>query len=226
MDHMPHPRPPHLQRQVSRHGKVVWYVRIGRGPRIRIIAKFGTPEFDVEYQAAISDTPRPKKGAPAAGTLAWLIARYREVGAWTSLSPATRKQRENILVHVIATAGNEVAVKITRTAIVAGCERRSKTPAQARHFLDTMRGLFRWAANAGLVKTDPTIGVENPQLKKGDGFIPWTEEHVEAYEKRWPIGTRQRVWLDVLLYTGLRRGDAESLPSPLDEVRAPGRKQK
>lgn len=25
---------------------------------------------------------------------------------------------------------------------------------------------------------------------------------------RWPIGTRQRVWLDVLLYTGLRRGDA------------------
>ena len=24
----------------------------------------------------------------------------------------------------------------------------------------------------------------------------------------WPIGTRQRVWLDVLVYTGLRRGDA------------------
>ena len=32
-----------------------------------------------------------------------------------------------------------------------------------------------------------------------------------AYEKRWPVGTRQRVWLDVLLYTGLRRGDAVRL---------------
>ena len=32
-----------------------------------------------------------------------------------------------------------------------------------------------------------------------------------AYDKRWPIGTRQRVWLDVLLYTGLRRGDAVRL---------------
>jgi integrase len=31
---------------------------------------------------------------------------------------------------------------------------------------------------------------------------------VAAYERCWPIGTRQRVWLDVLLYTGLRRGDA------------------
>jgi hypothetical protein len=29
-----------------------------------------------------------------------------------------------------------------------------------------------------------------------------------TYEERWPIGTRQRVWLDVIAYTGLRRGDA------------------
>src|SRR5215831_13330236 len=28
------------------------------------------------------------------------------------------------------------------------------------------------------------------------------------YQRRWPIGTRQRVWLEVLLYSGLRRGDA------------------
>jgi integrase len=55
------------------------------------------------------------------------------------------------------------------------------------------------------------MGVRNPPRPKGDGFIPWTEEHVAAYENRWPVGTRQRVWLDVLLYTGLRRGDAVRL---------------
>ena len=74
-----------------------------------------------------------------------------------------------------------------------------------------MRGLFRWALKAGLVKSDPTVAVHNPPRKCGEGFIPWTEEHVAAYEARWPIGTRQRVWLDVLLYTGLRRGDAVRL---------------
>jgi hypothetical protein len=58
------------------------------------------------------------------------------------------------------------------------------------------------------VKVDPTVGVENPPRRKGEGFVPWTEEHVWAFERRWPIGTRQRLWLDVLLYTGLRRGDA------------------
>src|SRR5207302_7069833 len=61
---------------------------------------------------------------------------------------------------------------------------------------------------AKLVKTDPTAGVSNPPTKAGDGFIPWTEEHVAMYQRRWPLGTRQRVWLDVLLYSGLRRGDA------------------
>jgi integrase len=70
-----------------------------------------------------------------------------------------------------------------------------------------MRGLFRWAAKAKLAH-DPTVGVDDPARPKSDGFRPWTEEDVAAYQKRWPIGTRQRVWLDVLLYTGLRRGDA------------------
>jgi integrase len=71
-----------------------------------------------------------------------------------------------------------------------------------------MRGLFRWARKNNHVKVDPSVDVESPPRRKGDGFRPWTEEDVAAYEHRWPIGTRQRVWLDVLLYTGLRRGDA------------------
>src|SRR5262245_30881878 len=91
---------------------------------------------------------------------------------------------------------------------MAGRDRRASTPDQARHFLDAMRGLFRWAVKAKIVKIDPTMGVDNPPRPGGDGFPPWTEDHVAAYEQRWPVGTRQRVWLDVLLYSGLRRGDA------------------
>ena len=75
MDGMPRPRPPHLHRQVSRHGKTVWYVRIGKGPRIRIRSAFGTPEFDAEYQAAIAGLPArqaAKDESTPNGTLAWL----------------------------------------------------------------------------------------------------------------------------------------------------------
>lgn len=208
---MPRPRPPHLQRQTTKHNKVVWYVRIGKGPRTRIRAAFGTPEFDAEYQAALAGKPRPKKGAPATGTLAWLVTRYRETSSWSALSAPTRRQRENILRQVLESAGDQPFGKITTSAIIAGRERRAKTPFQARHFLDAMRGLFRWALDGGIVRSDPTAGVKNPPRRKSVGFIPWTEDDVAAYEERWPVGTRQRVWLDVLLYTGLRRGDAVRL---------------
>lgn len=208
MQPMPRPRPPNLHREMTRHGKAVWYVRVSKGPRIRIKTDFGAAGFDEEYQAALTGMPLKKSGFGATGTLAWLLDRYRETSAWTRLSVATRRQRDNIFVHVIETAGRQPYTKITKATIMAGRERRAKTPAQARNFLDAMRGLFRWAEGAGHVKNDPTAGVANPPRKKGDGFVAWTEADVEAYQRRWPLGTRQRLWLDVLLYTGLRRGDA------------------
>ena len=39
----------------------------------------------------------------------------------------------------------------------------------------------------------------------------WSEEEIERFEAYWPIGTRERLALAILLYTGLRRGDAVRL---------------
>jgi hypothetical protein len=151
----------------------VWYVRVGNGaPRIRIRAEFGTADFTAEYEAALLGTPRTKKGAPSLGTLAWLIDRYRETTAWSSLSLTTRRKRDNIFLHVIETAGTKPFAHITPATIMAGRERRAATPVQARHFLDAMRGVFRWAAKAKMVKADPTLEIENPPHKQGDGFPP------------------------------------------------------
>jgi integrase len=208
---MPHPLPRYLNREVTRHGKTVWYVRIGRGPRIRIKAPFGTVEFEIEYQAAVSGKTRPRKTGPTAGSLAWLIERYRESPAWTSMSMATRRQRENILKQVVNSAGSQRYTAITSATIAAGRDRRSQTPFQARHFIDAMRGLFAWAMDARFVKTNPAAAVKYPLLKYGEGFPVWGEEDVSAYEAHWPLGTRQRVWIALLLYTGLRRGDASLL---------------
>ena len=47
----------------------------------------------------------PLLSKASAGSLAWLIARYRETPAWTSLPLATRRQRENIFRQVIESAG-------------------------------------------------------------------------------------------------------------------------
>jgi integrase len=80
--------------------------------------------------------------------------------------------------------------------------------------LDVVEHVGPGIVSRSLVESDPTIRVGNPPRPKNDGFPAWSEEDIATYEARWPIGTRQRVWLDVLVYTGLRRGDAVRLGRP------------
>lgn len=204
---MPRPRKPHLHRERNRHGVHVWYVRRGKGPRYRLRSEFGSDAFNAEYEAAIQGKTAPR-GQAVGGTLQWLWDAYRKTDGWKALSPATRKQRENIMLHVLKVNGAEPFSSIQSEDIVAGLDRRSDTPSAARNFLDTMRGMFQWAKARRHVRVDPTAGVKAPKRRKTSGFAPWTREDVAKYQARYPLGTNERVWLDVLLYTGLRRGDA------------------
>lgn len=113
--------------------------------------------------------------------------------------------------HVLKTAGGEPFTAITRKSVIAGRERRSATPSQANNFLNAMRHLFAWAIDAEHVKDDPTRDVKNVKRPKTGGFAVWTDDDVAAFEKRWPVGSRERLALAILLYTGLRRGDASQL---------------
>lgn len=212
---MPRPRPPHLVRETTRHGTVVWYVRVGQGPRTRMREPFGSEAFWRDYRLAVEGKPVGPARGPAVGTLSWLIARYLTTAEWSDLAPATRKQRHAVYRTVEETAGNEPVKAIDRRAILAGRDRRRDRPHAANNFLKAMRGLFGWALAADYVKADPTLGVKLLSGSNDDeGFHAWTEEELARFEAHWPLGTRQRLAFDLLLYTGLRRGDAVRLGRP------------
>jgi Phage integrase family len=210
---MSKPRPPHLQRDVSRHGKTVWYVRFGKGPKTRIKGVYGTPEFEAAYQAAISGERIQPASSAAKGSLEWLWMLYRQSGAWTALSLATRRQRENIMKPALKTGGKEPLSRINKNAIIKGRDKRlGGAGTQAKHFVTTMRGMFQWAINQPeiTVRSDPTQGMTFKRSKndKKGGFPVWFDFEIIMYEDRWPRGTRERVLFDIYQFTGLRRGDA------------------
>jgi integrase len=208
---MPRPRLPFLQIETTRHGRVVYFVRFGKGPRVRIHGDYGSAEFMAAYRAALEGAAppgaRPEKDAKS---LAWLIARYRETALWAMFSPATKRQREAILRQVIDRAGSKPFEAIEKRHIQAGVDERRFTPHQANHFLKVMRHLFSWAAGADHIEADPTQGVAFVKAKT-TGHHTWTADEIAAFETHWPIGTRQRLAMAILLYTGLRRGDAVRL---------------
>jgi integrase len=113
-----------------------------------------------------------------------------------------------MMKHVLGSAGSEPLSNIDDVAISEGVDRRAKTPSQAKNFAQTMRQFFKWLKKAKIVAENPCDGLEPPKRPKTGGFKEWTVDEILRYEQRWPIGTRERVMLDVCIYTGLRRGDA------------------
>jgi integrase len=214
MSGMPRPRPPHLHREITRHGKASWYFRRGRGKRIRLPDAYGSPEFEEAYSAALTGQPAPgRRTGPTEGSFSWGLELYRRSQAWALLSLATRRQRENIFKGIEAAVGSSRLADWRRGDIVAGRDKRSDRPAAARHFVEALRGFFRWSVEAGLTRADPTDGVKVAKLRT-DGFAVWTEEDIGAFRGRWPLGTRERLAFELLLGTGFRRGDAARVGRP------------
>lgn len=209
---MPKPRKPYLHREITRHGKIVWYFRRSLSEmRIRIHGGFGSSDFESAYDAALAGMPLVRKSlTPHKGSLAWLVMTWKQSSDFCLKARSTRRQRENILKHVLAGNGHLPFADIAESDIVAGRERRMKTPFAANNYLKTMKALFAWATSVKLISSDPARAV-SMLPRKTSGHPPWTIDDVEAYRCTWPLGTRQRVAFEVLYATGLRRGDAVAL---------------
>jgi integrase len=199
---MPRKLPPHCVRQRDRHGKVKFYFRRGKGARIRLPDP-EAPDFLEAYAAAASGTPRKAANAHS-GTLAWLIARYKESGSFAALSPGSRRERDHIYRRVEKSAGDIPFTAIERKHIVAAME--SRKPAAANNFRAAMSRLFQWALEMGFVPSNPVDGTR-PVKVRSDGHHVWTVEEVLQFWERWPLGTYQRLAMDLFLFTGLRIGD-------------------
>jgi integrase len=214
MPAMPRPLPPYVQVHRRQNQTVVYYFRRNRGKR-QPLPPPGSPGFEAAYAACLAGSApaqQPAGSKAKHGTLRWLVEQWKQSSDWMTTSAATKRQRDNILAHVLEDddAGSDPFDSFTTADIRDGRERRMATPFAADNFLKTMRALFRWAKEADHVDHNPAAAVSFINSKT-DGFTPWTENDVARYRKRWPLGTRQRLALEILRNTGLRRGDAVRL---------------
>jgi integrase len=200
---MKKPLLPHVQVERTRHGKVVFYFRRAEGaPRIRLPAP-NDPSFKVAYAAALSGSPIPPTRAQG-GTLEWLVDAYKRSAHWANLKPSTRRMRDNILKRVVTEAGQVPFRAISRKHVNEGIDRR--LPHAGNTFRKVMSQMFRWAVSVGLVAVSPVEGANRHRIQS-DGHHTWTLDEVARYHARWPVGTRERLALDLALFTGLRRSD-------------------
>lgn len=205
---MPRPRKPYVQRETNRHGTTVWYFRRGDGPRIRLPGAYEGAEWMAAYEDALGiahGAPPPVKAGK--GTLGWLIDRYMDSLAFSSLAPGTQKARRSILGRVKLKSGHNPIATVTRGVIAKGRDARKDTPAAAANFVKTMKALFSWAVEADLVAVNPIADLKNP-APKTDGGHTWTMDEVQRFWAHHPLGTTPRLAMDIMLFTGMRASDA------------------
>lgn len=85
----------------------------------------------------------------------------------------------------------------------------------AKRLREQLDLLFRFAVRQEWIAANPVEQSEEVEHKP-TGFYAWTEIDIAKYRERWPLGTKQRLALELMLWTGARRGDARLLPPPRD----------
>jgi len=205
---MPKKRPLYTETFLTRHGKRLWYFRVGHGKRIRLPGVYGSAEFQEAYRAALA---KHSSGEMKSGkTLAWLIDQYRHSPAYEALAKETKKQFRYQLDNLKKGAGPSPIAGISAATIAAGRDKRASKPSDANKFLKCSAALFRFAVDRQWLTDNPAKGIsklKTPSL----GFHTWTEEEADAFERKWPVGSRERLAFDLLVYTGVRRSDVVRL---------------
>ena len=209
---MPYKLPPHVERNHVK-GKTYLSFRIGRGSRIRLPDDPRSEEFQEAYRAALLGQMSPERQRnlpPAPGTIAALIVSYMKSAAYVGLR-ATSKKGYASRIEVLRTVhGHRAVGGLTRERIEAGIlGRYHDRPGAALSLLKMLRILIHHAMslddrNPLKLQHDPSIGIKRP---KAGEIRAWTDAETAAFERRWPLGSKERTAYALMLYVGTARAD-------------------
>lgn len=203
----------YLVEDVDRHGNRRVYVR-RQGRKVRIRAVDNLEDFTAAYRAAVGklpDTGEYQPSDPAApGSLRWLCQRYYRSAEYRRLADSTRTVRRGILDGLCAGRGALPYARMERRHVRELRDEKADRPEAANARVKALRRVFAWAIEDEVADRNPAAEV--PYISTGsEGFHTWTVDEIRHFEARHPIGSKARLALGLMLYTGARRSDVVKL---------------
>ena len=193
---------------VDRHGKARHYLRRPGHKAVTLPGLPGSDEFMAAYGEALANTPRVEVAATRtrAGSISAMVVGYLGSSDFAHLAPTSQGQYRRIFEGLRRDYGDLGIATLARKHVVRMLDVKAEHPAASRDFLRCLRLLVRYAISIGVRQDDPTAGVRL-KMPKSDGFRTWTEEDIAAFETAYPIGTKPRLALALLLGTAARCSD-------------------
>jgi integrase len=220
--------PPRVNRVRGRDGVNRYYHRVRGFPNVKL-CDIGDPGFAAEYAAAEarvgghSLTIGAKRQRP--GSIDAVIADYLRSTAFEcsrrkkgkGRAETTKYKERNSLARFAELTspnghrlGDQLLIHVRREHVQAILDTLKETPATARDIHKALGALCRFARLGGVIKDDPTNDVIPPPTVN-ESHPQWSEEHIAAFKARHPVGTKARLALTLLLWTGQRLGDVAKM---------------
>jgi len=208
--------------RITENGKRSWVLLTrlrGRSLRLTLGAWPGTPLTEARdlaraaiHDVARGDDPRARKRKAAAvpDTFAHVAADF--IAKWARPRQRRAKETERILEkYVSPTWGTRRLAEITRGDAVELLDRivTAHGPVMANRVLATIKRLFSWALDRGVIDTHPVARLAPPGAEAARSRV-LTDPEIKALWKAtpgYPWGTALRV----LLLTGARRGEVSGM---------------
>ena len=180
----------YVDRFKDRQGQWRYYFRRGKGARIALQGKAGTPEFMAAYQGALelSEHKAEPKLRGASGTFDRLVQDYYVSPDYLRLTEHTRHVYRLVIERLLRdeNIGHRLVKQMTRKHVVQMVGKRSATPGAANDVLKKIKILMHFAVDNGWRRDDPTVRIKS--FAEGE-FHTWSDEEISAFEKRWSTGS-------------------------------------
>jgi integrase len=214
--------PEWVARYKDRHGKWRYRFRRKGSPSGHFKHEPGTVEFAAEYAAFKDAAPTAIVGKEryAPGTIGVLVGRYCAVATRLGPTAVTQAKVRSILSkfrddyghYPVAGIGFEhvdAIIEKRREKVQVGKRMEGGVEA-ARKLRKELVRLFAFAKKAGMRPDNPVQDADRVKVSASErtgGRYSWSEQDIAQFRARHALGTRPRLAMELLLWTGQRRSD-------------------
>lgn len=197
----------YVMAQAGRSGKIAFYYFRRKGhPKISLPGLPGSAEFMAAYNECLKAANLLPALANDRNSFIALLDGYYRSQEYKKLNVRSQKVRKQILERFAKDNGTKPYAQMERRHVLGFRDDMADRPGAATNLIKALRSVFNYALEYDLVKVNPAAQVDYLR-SKGTGFHSWTIEEVRQFEATHEIGTKPRLALALLLYTGQRRSD-------------------
>jgi integrase len=208
--------PKYVSAYFDRHGKERFAYRRGEVRR-SLPGPYNSPAFKLALEQAKNAEPAPRQSRHVPGSFDELLSLYYRSPKFLAAGERRQAISRGILESFREQFGRDLVANCkarhVEAMLVAKKQKRVEVkrvvggPEAAKALHKQLKRLFNHALKLEWISVNPAELADSAGGKRGTRHT-WTEAEIAQYRRKHQPGTKARLALEIILWTGQRRGDA------------------